>query len=156
VFGIGMSEMLIILAVALLVFGPQKLPEIAKSIAKGLKELRRAGDDLRSSVNFDLDDDKPAARRPLASPPGGPRPTTEPATPATASSPTEPAAAIAGSELAGDGPRLADVWPKPAEGALPRGDGLETGADAADGADDGASASSDGASAGSVDQTKVH
>ncbi|HEY4221769.1 MAG TPA: twin-arginine translocase TatA/TatE family subunit, partial [Myxococcota bacterium] len=48
--------------IALLVFGPQKLPEIAKQLAKGLKEIRKAGDDLRSNLDFDLDDDRP--RRP--------------------------------------------------------------------------------------------
>lgn len=123
-FGIGMSEMLIILAVALLVFGPKKLPEIAKSIAKGLKEIRKAGDDLRSSVNFDLDDDKPT-RRPRIEP----RPSTDQV--------TEPAAVIAGSSLAvADQPddaasgastdgapdhADADVWPKPAEGTQAKG-----------------------------------
>ncbi len=113
-FGIGMSEMLIILSVALLVFGPQKLPEIAKSIAKGLKELRRAGDDLRSSVNFDLDDDKPMRRPP----------------PRTQHPLPEAPAAIAGSELAHaddlatDHPPAASLeaaqWPQPAEGTTSR------------------------------------
>ena len=75
-FGIGMSEMVIILAVALLVFGPEKLPEVAKTIAKGLRDLRRAGDDLRSSVDFNLDDDRPKPRRAFHPPedPARPRP----------------------------------------------------------------------------------
>lgn len=121
-FGIGMSEMLIILAVALLVFGPQKLPEIAKSIAKGLKELRRAGDDLRSSVNFDLDDDKP--RRPLPRPPSPVQPIAADGSPAspTSSSPTEPAA-IPGSELATGA--ADEPWPKPAADTTARGDVIE-------------------------------
>jgi sec-independent protein translocase protein TatB len=114
-FGIGMSEMLIILAVALLVFGPTKLPEIAKSIAKGLKELRRAGDDLRSSVNFDLDDDKPRRPLPRAATPIPPAEAN--AAPATSTSPTEPAA-IPGSELATG---TDDVWPKPAADTTARG-----------------------------------
>src|SRR5688572_23636498 len=61
-FGIGMSEMIIILAVALLVFGPEKLPQIAKSISKGLRDLRRASDDLRSSVQMSMDDDEPVMK----------------------------------------------------------------------------------------------
>jgi sec-independent protein translocase protein TatB len=55
-FGIGMSEMIIICAVALLVFGPEELPQIVKKIARGLGEVRKASDDLRRSI--DLDDDE--------------------------------------------------------------------------------------------------
>jgi sec-independent protein translocase protein TatB len=83
------------LGIALLVFGPQKLPEIAKQIAKGLRDLRRASDDLRRSIN--LDDDPPARPRPPLAParvPGseltaqnGPPP--EPAATADASSSAE-------------------------------------------------------------------
>ena len=61
-FGIGMSEMLIICAVALLVFGPNELPQIAKKIARGVREVRKASDDLRKSI--DLDDDEPVRRPP--------------------------------------------------------------------------------------------
>lgn len=56
-FGIGMSEMLVILGVALLVFGPTELPQIAKKIAKGMREVRRASDDLRRSIDVDDDED---------------------------------------------------------------------------------------------------
>lgn len=41
-FGIGWSEILIILVIALLVLGPAKLPEIAKGLGKGLRDFRRA------------------------------------------------------------------------------------------------------------------
>ncbi len=68
-FGMGMSEILIICAVALLVFGPQQLPEMAKKIAKGLKEVRRASDDLKRSINFDDDDDRPRWKPPVPRPP---------------------------------------------------------------------------------------
>lgn len=63
-FGMGMSEMLIICAVALLVFGPQQLPEMAKKIAKGLKEVRKASDDLKRSINFEDEDERPKWRPP--------------------------------------------------------------------------------------------
>ncbi len=48
--GIGTVELLVILGVALIVLGPTKLPEVAKSVAKGLRDLRRASDDLKRSV----------------------------------------------------------------------------------------------------------
>lgn len=72
-FGIGMTELLIILVVALLVLGPAKLPGVARSIGKGMRELRRASDDLRSSIMFDDDEPQrryappPAAHQPPAS-----------------------------------------------------------------------------------------
>lgn len=47
---IGLSELLIILAVALIVLGPKKLPEIARSLGRGLAEFRRTSDDLRKSI----------------------------------------------------------------------------------------------------------
>lgn len=67
-FGMGMSEILIICAVALLIFGPQQLPEMAKKIAKGLKEVRKASDDLKRSINLDDDDDRPRWKPPVERP----------------------------------------------------------------------------------------
>lgn len=49
-FGIGFPELLMILVVALLVIGPKKLPELAKSLGKGLAEFRKATDDLKDTI----------------------------------------------------------------------------------------------------------
>ena len=46
-FGIGIQEFGIILVVALLVFGPKRLPELARMLGRGLGEFRRASNDLR-------------------------------------------------------------------------------------------------------------
>ena len=46
-FGIGMTELLVILVIGLLVIGPKKLPELARSLGKGLAEFRRASTDMR-------------------------------------------------------------------------------------------------------------
>ncbi len=46
-FGIGMTELLVILTIGLLVIGPKKLPELARSLAKGLAEFRRASTEMR-------------------------------------------------------------------------------------------------------------
>lgn len=45
--GVGTSEIIVILVVALLVLGPTKLPQVAKSLGKGLRELRKATDGLK-------------------------------------------------------------------------------------------------------------
>ncbi|MEW6439608.1 MAG: Sec-independent protein translocase protein TatB [bacterium] len=80
---IGFSELLIILAVALLVLGPQKLPELARSLGRGLAELRRTSEDLRRSILSDNEivrrsrnDRQPLPRKtpeqePTPPPPGG-------------------------------------------------------------------------------------
>jgi Tat protein translocase TatB subunit len=47
---IGLSELLIIMAVALIVLGPKKLPEVARSLGRGLAQFRRASEDLRRSI----------------------------------------------------------------------------------------------------------
>ncbi len=52
-FGIGMPELLLILAVALIVIGPKKLPDLAKSLGKALGEFKRATNDLKQSIEKD-------------------------------------------------------------------------------------------------------
>lgn len=51
-FGLGMWEILIILGLALIFIGPKKLPEIAQSLGKGLREFRRATNDLKDSIDI--------------------------------------------------------------------------------------------------------
>ncbi len=62
---IGMQEMLLILAAALLIFGPRKLPEIGRTLGRGMAEFRRATSDLKRSIDVELDEEKrrPPARR---------------------------------------------------------------------------------------------
>jgi Tat protein translocase TatB subunit len=52
--GGGLQELLVILVVALLVVGPKRLPEVARALARAMRELRRAQDELRSTVETNL------------------------------------------------------------------------------------------------------
>ena len=62
---IGMQEMLFIMAAALLIFGPRKLPELGRTLGRGMAEFRRATSDLKRSIDVELDEEKrpPPARR---------------------------------------------------------------------------------------------
>ena len=70
-FGIGMTEIVVILVIALLIFGPNKLPELARSLGKGFGEFRRASYDLRQSL-MEVTDEPPTNPAPEAAAP--PRP----------------------------------------------------------------------------------
>ena len=54
--GLGTNEILIILAVALILFGPKKLPEIGKSLGQGLRELKKASRDVMHTLDTDYDE----------------------------------------------------------------------------------------------------
>lgn len=63
---LGLPEILVILVLALLIFGPKRLPEVGRTIGKGLSEFRRATTDLKRSVNAELsleDEERPSTTR---------------------------------------------------------------------------------------------
>ncbi len=72
-FDLGFQELIIIFVVALLVFGPKKLPEIGRSLGRGIAELKKAMHGIQSSIQEeeklikkDLPDIKESIEKPLA------------------------------------------------------------------------------------------
>ena len=54
-FGIGMPEFILIAVVALIVFGPKKLPELAKSMGRAVREFKKATSELKETMQVDSD-----------------------------------------------------------------------------------------------------
>ena len=54
-FGIGMPEMFLILAIALIVIGPKKLPDLAKSLGRAFGEFKKATAELKETMELDTD-----------------------------------------------------------------------------------------------------
>jgi Tat protein translocase TatB subunit len=72
VFDIGLQEMLVVGVIALLVFGPSRLPELGRMVGRAMRELRRASDEFRSTVETNLhinDPDPVIAPTPVVSEP---------------------------------------------------------------------------------------
>ena len=67
-----MPELIIILVIALIIFGPRKLPELGKSLGRSLSEFKRASNELRSTLEDEIrvEDQKAAAKTPADA--GGP------------------------------------------------------------------------------------
>jgi sec-independent protein translocase protein TatB len=89
--GLSMTELMIILGLALLLLGPDQLPTLARSLGKGLRELRKATDDIKGQfeseiARIDLDDTEKTRRMISSVPliPEPPKPENEPADPAAA------------------------------------------------------------------------
>jgi sec-independent protein translocase protein TatB len=102
--GLSMTEVIIILGLALLLLGPDQLPTIAKSIGKGLREMRKVTDDLKGQfeqeiARIDIDEQPQRMIAPVPAPPD------------------DPAAARASARTAASAPPpSAGSTPSPAEG----------------------------------------
>ena len=52
-FGIGMPEMILILAIALIVIGPKKLPDLAKSLGRAMREFKKATNEFKETIQLE-------------------------------------------------------------------------------------------------------
>lgn len=71
---IGFPELMIILVVALIVFGPRKLPELGRSLGKSLNEFKRASNELRNTLDEEI-----RVEEQRKTPPAAPLASTDPA-----------------------------------------------------------------------------
>lgn len=65
VFGIGLPEMALIMIIALLVFGPKKLPEIGRSLGKAIRSFQDASKEFESEFKLEAEQLEQAAKTPL-------------------------------------------------------------------------------------------
>jgi TatA/E family protein of Tat protein translocase len=77
-----MPELIIIFVIALIIFGPRKLPELGKSLGRSLGEFRRASNELRNTLEEEvrLEEQREATARQSPSAPAGPTPVEDPST----------------------------------------------------------------------------
>jgi sec-independent protein translocase protein TatB len=101
-FGIGMTELLVILVVALVVLGPSRLPEVARSLGRALGELKRQSADVFEEFQNVGREEAPQKRTPIARKPANPP------TPVSATSPSATPAA-AKPDTAPPTPRTSDT-----------------------------------------------
>lgn len=62
-FGIGVPELLLILALALIIFGPGKLPDVGRAVGRSLSEFRNATREVKDSVNEAVAEVEPNGRK---------------------------------------------------------------------------------------------
>ena len=76
---IGPQELILVLIIALVVVGPQRLPELGRAVGKALREFRKIQDDVKDSIKFDMDlDAEPMVTPKTTRHPSEPTGSTEP------------------------------------------------------------------------------
>jgi Tat protein translocase TatB subunit len=117
-FGIGMPELILIAVVALIVLGPQKLPDLAKAMGKAMREFKKATSELKETLQIDEEvsevkkafsdfhSDVNQAVRPEAEKKPSPATETDPAAAGTAA----PAGEEAGGDKLGELKKAFDTW----------------------------------------------
>jgi TatA/E family protein of Tat protein translocase len=102
---IGMPEMVVIAVIALIIFGPRKLPELGKSLGKSIAEFKRASNELKHTLEEEIrTEELQDTRKSAEVPPTAPTP--------AAAAPASPEAASASPEAAPASPEAAPASPE--------------------------------------------
>jgi sec-independent protein translocase protein TatB len=110
-FGLGFGEIVIILVLALVLLGPQKLPEVAKQLGKGMRDFKKASDDLKGQFEKEFYADERRAERARVAPPTAAAP--------VAAAPPGPVPVAAADNVPGLEAALIDPAPPVAPAAAP-------------------------------------
>ncbi len=62
-FGIGTSELLVILLIALIVLGPKEIPKVARTLGRAMREFQRVTDELRHTIDMEIENDERASAK---------------------------------------------------------------------------------------------
>ncbi len=63
-FGVGTSELLLILLIALIVLGPKEIPKVARTLGRAMREFQRVTDELRQTIDMEIENDERASTKP--------------------------------------------------------------------------------------------
>ncbi|HZL98302.1 MAG TPA: twin-arginine translocase TatA/TatE family subunit [Terriglobales bacterium] len=126
-FGIGFQEMLIILVVVLIFFGPKRLPDLAKSLGKGIAEFKKASEEVRKGIEDAVKEEsvEEAPKPPEDLSAYGKAPGSAPA-PEEPAKPNPPPSMVL-TPASGTPPDNAPVEPAPPTGAPATADGVAPG-----------------------------
>ena len=108
-FGLGMGELLVILAIALLFLGPKKLPDLAASLGKAIRSFRKATSDLSNQLEVDE-----SVKQPLRELKAALRDEPPPVPPMAIKPPAEPPVSVQKSEPPAPEPATTAAAPEPA------------------------------------------
>ena len=127
-FGIGFQEMLIILVVVLIFFGPKRLPDLAKSLGKGIAEFKKASEEVRKGIEDAVKEEstEEAPKPPEDLSAYGKAPGSHPA-PGEPAPPGSPPPGMVITPASGTPPDNAPVNPAPSTGAPASAEGATPG-----------------------------
>ncbi len=113
---IGMPELIIIFVIALIIFGPRKLPELGKSLGRSISEFKRASNELRNTLEDEIRLDEQRQKAPAPAP----APTPSPVAPVEPQAPVASEVGPADADFTAGSPETEPTYPAAADPTAPR------------------------------------